>query len=140
MYCDYARRMRHLPRPRSTIFRIVLAMALLAWTALALGAPRTPVPMGAAHAQMNAVDLSVHCMGMSQAHVTSSRLHPAPAVPGGQGDCCHGGCHCLSSCSVALLVPFAGAGTIPKAGRERAQVTAIVLTAGAAPPLRPPIA
>jgi len=139
MYYDYARRMRHLPRPRSTIFRIVLAMALLAWTALALGAPRTPVPMGAPHAQMNAVDMPVHCMGMPRAHAIP-HPHSAPVVPGGQGDCCHGGCHCLSACSVALLVPFAGAGTIPKAGRERAQVTAIVLTASAAPPLRPPIA
>lgn len=139
MYYDYALRMRHLPRPRSTIFRIVLAMALLAWTALAFGAARTPVPMNAAHAQVNAVDMSVHCMGMPQTHALS-HPHSAPVVPGGQGGCCHGGCHCLSAFSVALLVPFVDAGTLPEAGRVCAQVTAVVLTASAAPPLRPPIA
>jgi hypothetical protein len=128
--------MRHLPRPRSTIFRIVLAMSLLAWAALALGAPRMPVPMGVAHAKTNAVDVSVHCAGMPQAHAPS-HLH---SVPVGQGDCCHDGCHCLSACSAVLLVAFAAVGTAPDSGQLRMRAAADVATVSAAPPLRPPIA
>ena len=140
MYHDYAPPMRHLPRPRSTTFRIVLAMALLAWATLASGAPRTPGSMGDAHARMNAADVSMHCAGAPQAHATS-HLHSAHTTPGGQGDCCHGGCHCLSACSVVLLVPFVALGATP--GHKLSPVSGLalrVVPATAAPPLRPPIA
>ena len=142
MHNDYAPRMRRLPRPTSTFFRATLAMAMLAWTALAFGmSVISPsgghAPMSGPHTQFT--ETSSHCHGMTMASA-GSHLHPAPAVPMGHGDCCHAGCHCLSACNAVLVVPASPLGLLPPGAPAPTPLLAHVRPAGLAPPLRPPIA
>lgn len=140
--CDYAQPMRRLPRPNSTVFRVVLSMALLAWTVLAFGMPAMPPPHGQVLATQSHAQAAKTCAhGQDMAMAGSESHHQgAPGTPMGHGDCCHGGCHCLSACNAALLVPFAATGVMPEHSPPCASIIADVLSAMAAPPLRPPIA
>lgn len=114
-------------------------MALLAWTVLAFGMPTMPrhAPATQSHAQV--AKTCAHGQDMAMAGAESHH-QGAPGTRMGHGDCCHGGCHCLSACNAALLVPFAATGVMPEHNPPRASIIADVLTAMAAPPLRPPIA
>ncbi|HET7610695.1 MAG TPA: hypothetical protein VFK29_02790, partial [Rhodanobacteraceae bacterium] len=142
LHRDYAPRMRWLPRPNSALFRATLAMALLAWTALAFGTPvmgppgelaRTSPP----HAQVGNAPGDCHDSTLASA---GSHRHPAPAAPMGHGDCCHAGCHCLFACNAVLVVPLAQPGLSPPRRLVPAPRPVRVRPAALAPPLRPPIA
>src|SRR6185437_12534837 len=117
---DYAPCMRRLPRPNSGIFRATLALALLAWTALAFGAP----PVFAANvmqaAQSRSANAAPHCGDAAMMMSAGSHSARSPVVPRGHGDCCHKLCHCLSTCSAMLLVPFAVDGVKPERGPPQA--------------------
>lgn len=137
---DYARRM--LVRPHSTTFRLILALAMLAWTVLASGTPAISASAlgatsGSAHVQTAAE--RAHCRAMA---MTGAGMHHghAPAAPAGHGDCCHAGCHCLFACSVMIGVPP----VLPGFPRFRLEPTVVLLDGVPAmatvPPLRPPIA
>jgi hypothetical protein len=123
----------------------VLAVALLAWTTLAFGAPLQTVGVASmdSYSQVSASRTSaVHCDGMSMPvsamHAAAQRGH-APTMPAGHGDCCHGGCHCASACNAVLTVPrLATLAPVPHAAL---QIAAPVAPASMpeVPPLRPPI-
>jgi hypothetical protein len=130
--------MRHLPRPHSRYFRTVLVLAALAWVMLASGAMAAPLPMVMA-AQTVAFHASASdCDGMPMGP-TAAPQSPAPTTPTGSGNCCHGGCHCLSACNAALLVPRrVVVATFPRASLPTI-ATVDPIQAPIAPPLRPPI-
>lgn len=139
----YVRRMQRPFHPRSRGFRVVLAMALLAWAMLAWGATAMPMQMDGAIAAASAQPADPHasaagCDGLQVAH-TAPHRDPVPP-PMGSGDCCHGGCHCLSACNAVLAVPrFVVAGPWSHAAFPVAAPADPVPVPGA-PPLRPPIA
>lgn len=120
----------------------MLAMALLAWATLAFGVPAMSPPAGQAPAMQSHARVKACTHGHDMAMAPSGSQHPhAPGMPAGHGDCCHGGCHCLSACSVVLLVPFVALGAAP--AHRSPSVSGLVVgvvPATAAPPLRPPIA
>lgn len=137
----YSQRMQHLPRSR--YFRVVLAMALLAWTSLAFGASLGPMPMSAASMTGSPVQTTSHaasaqCDGTPIVHAASHHGH-APAMPIGHGDCCQSGCHCLAACGAVMTVPG------PFTAQQYAQAPLTVLESAnptlelITPPLRPPI-
>lgn len=126
---------RHLPRTGSTTFRIVWALALLAWSGFALAAPRVAGVMA------DAAAMSAPAADAPAAHACDGMGMPggAPHAPANPHACCQGGCHCLPA-----------AGALPAAAtRVRAQSLPAaapshpgcvkVFAAPAAPPLRPPI-
>lgn len=125
----YAPPMRHLPRPQSTLFRIVTALALMAWTALAFGA----LPSSGAAPDCASATATPMVMGGGHA--------AAPAkVPAGQPDCCHAVCHCLAPFAVVVVVPPALDNAIPRVRLVFVFASAEPVVATVAPPLRPPIA
>jgi hypothetical protein len=135
---EYVRRMRHLPRPHSRYFRTVLVLAALAWVMLASGAMAAPLPM-----VMTATTVASHasasdCEGMPMAH-TSARQNPTPTAPMGSGNCCQGGCHCLSACNAALVVPRLVLVETFSHASVPTIATVDPIQAPIAPPLRPPI-
>jgi len=132
--------MRRLPRPNSGIFRATLALALLAWTALAFGAPQVFAANVMQAAQSRSANAAPHCGDAAMMMSAGSHGAHSPGVPRGHGDCCHASCHCLSTCSAALLVPFAATGMKPEQDPLQAVIIVAVPAAMAAPPLRPPIA
>jgi len=142
---DYARRMRGWLRPNSKTFRAMLAMALLAWTALAFNAFARPLAMigGGAATQAAMVPggtTGTHCDGMmGQA---SPHSHPAPLHPAGDGHgCCqHGGCYCASPCNGIVGVPYLDMVWEALHAPVLVPVHVAPTLAQAAPPLRPPIA
>ena len=125
-----------LLRTRSLFFRVLLAAGLLAWAGFAFGAPGL---QGAAAAQPAHATAPGHCDGMAQMNGVALK-HAMPSGPMGQGDCCHGGCHCLSTPGVVLAVPFAGGGVAPGMVPLPVRSAPGVPASTAAPPLRPPIA
>lgn len=142
---DYARRMRRWFRPNSKTFHAMLAMALLAWTALAFNAFAQPLAMTDSGAATQAAmatggTTGTHCDGMmGQA---SPNLHPAPSHPAGTGHgCCgHGGCYCASLCNGIVGVPYLDMIWEPLHAPVLVPVHVAPALAQAAPPLRPPIA
>lgn len=133
--------MFRVPRPNSTIFRLTLALALLAWTALAFGAPsgteanHAPAPPS----QAQVTNGSPHCHDKTMASAGSHDV-AAPAPSTGHGDCCPTACHCLAASTAAMTVPWVFVGFVPSGGHWSAGPKTPVPPASAAPPLRPPIA
>lgn len=139
--------MHQLFHPRSRSFRAVLGVALLAWAMLASGALAGPLrifnAMGvnatiqAAQAQAT----TVHCDGMAM--VPGSRTSiPTPMPPAGNGHACcpDGGCHCASSCTGIVGVPYLGLELPPIQSVVFSLIYFQAMRAPSAPPLRPPIA
>lgn len=130
--------------PRSRRFRVVLSMALLAWAVLASGAlmamPHMTDTMGmATMMQMPASHAPTkNCDGMSMEHIGSN--HHASVMPMGHGSCCHGGCHCPSSCTGVLVALYPLASAWPLHTVISTFVPAEPALTLSAPPLRPPIA
>lgn len=116
----------------------MLAMALLAWTALSLGAPPVFAASALKTAQSQSASATLDCHDAAMA--PSESQHPnAPAMPAGHGDCCHSGCHCLSACNAVLLVPCVALDTTPTHKSLAVPVPGAIATAIITPPLRPPI-
>lgn len=118
--------MRHLPHPRSPLFRVATLLALLAWTALAFGAP---LPVAAAP----------DCVAGTAMPMVMDGAHAHAQTPDGHGACCHPGCHCLAPFGIAVLIAPALGGVTPAAQpgfRLAAPARVAVISA---PPLRPPI-
>ena len=138
--------MRRILRPRSTTFRIVLAMALLAWTAFACEAIAHPFVMGGQMQDMAAnvsgQAMPPHCKGMPSPHAASVASTPAPhhPVPVGHGCCAFGHCDCASPCSSVMGVPLLALTWPPLRDPALVPIRAGVLLATATPHLRPPIA
>ncbi|MBN8735973.1 MAG: CopL family metal-binding regulatory protein [Xanthomonadales bacterium] len=138
--------MRRSLHPRSRIFRSLLVLALLAWTALAFNAFGQPLAMidsGATTTQAaTAMDgaAGTHCDGMPMGHVSPSS-HPAPAHPAGDGHgCCqHGSCNCASLCTSIVDVPYLDMAWAPLHAPVLVPVHVAPALTQAAPPLRPPI-
>ncbi|HEX5352689.1 MAG TPA: hypothetical protein VFW60_01270, partial [Rhodanobacteraceae bacterium] len=114
----------------------------LAWAMLASGAPAGSLrgsgsaDMADAMQRVATRASAAHCDGMSMQQADSQR---APATPAGHG-CCQAGCHCLSTCSVALTVPpLRTTVSLPRATLPVLALEAPAW-APAMPPLRPPIA
>ena len=133
-------RMLRVPRPNSTIFRLTLALALLAWTALAFGAPATGVgAMQAPQSQAQIENAAPHCQD-TMATSPRSRNVSTPMAQTGHGDCCQTTCRCLAAPTAVMTVPWVWVAFVPPAGHGSAGPKAPVPPAPAAPPLRPPIA
>ena len=136
--------MRHSLDPRSGLFRSLLALALLAWSALAFNAFAHPIAMigvPAAHAPTTAS--KSHCDGMGMMHMSSrTSHHPVPAHPAGSehGCCQNGGCYCASLCSAIAAVPYLGVPVQPAHDPALSLIHSEPALAQSAPPLRPPIA
>lgn len=122
----------------------MLSLALLAWTSLSFGAVAWPMPMaGANEPSLRMQVMSSHaaiaqCDGMPIVH-TALNHSQAPVMPMGQGDCCHGGCHCLFACTGALAVPLLTTPTFFAPPPLPHLAATSLLSALAVPPLRPPI-
>ena len=136
--------MRRFLRPRTKTFRVMLSLALLAWTSLSFGALVWPMSAAGATAPSSSMQaMSSHVTvaqrdGMPMAH-TALNHSQVPVMPMGQSGCCHGGCHCPSACGVAVIVSrpltvqeYAQA---PLPALESANPALALIT----PPLRPPI-
>jgi hypothetical protein len=130
-----------LSRPNAPIFRLTLALALLAWTALASGAPlmtdASHMQVSQSHAQV--ANDAPHCHGAMMASA-GTHAPSAPAMPAQQGDCCQTACHCLATSTAVMTVPWVFVAFIPSSGHGSAGPQAPVPPALATPPLRPPIA
>jgi hypothetical protein len=136
--------MRHLPRPRSTIFRIVLAMALLAWAAFAFDASVRPLAAPANLAgpvSMATGNAAPHCEGHALLSVPHASHHSAPSGKAGHGHgCCpSGGCYCASLCGGITGVPYLGVALQPMHDPALSRIHSESVLAHPAPPLRPPI-
>jgi hypothetical protein len=136
--------MRRWLRPRSRLFRTVLVMAVLAWTALTLNAFAQPLAMldgSNGHAAMAlGGSASAHCNGMPMAHAAPNS-HPARSHPPGNGHgCCqHDGCYCISLCNGIAGVPCLDMVWVPLRAPVLVPVHVAPALTQAAPPLRPPI-
>jgi hypothetical protein len=136
--------MRRLLRPRSRVFRSLLTLALLAWTALAFNAFAQPLAMfdgsNAQAAMAMSGSASAHCSGMPMEHA-SPNAHPAPSHPAGNGHgCCqHGSCYCASFCNGIVGVPYLDMAWAPLHAPVLVSVHVAPALTQAAPPLRPPI-
>ena len=134
--------MRQPFRPRSRSFRAVLGVALLAWAMLASGAlagPRRMFDAMGVNATIQAT--TVHCDGMAMVPGPQTSI-PAPMPPAGNGHACcpDGGCHCASSCTGIVGVPYPGLELPPIRGTVLSLAYSQPMRAPSAPPLRPPIA
>lgn len=134
--------MRRWFRPRSRSFRVVLGIALLAWIMLASGAFAAPLQgWNAMKMAMTTPTAPLHtttdCDGMPMQQAATQQI---PTAPMGHGECCHGGCACMTACNAVLAVPrLTIAVSLPRFA------TPVFATVGpaqlpSAPPLRPPIA
>ncbi len=137
--------MRRSLHPRSRLFRSLLTLALLAWTALAFNALAQPLVMinsGAATQSAMAMGgtAGTHCDGMPMEHV-SPRVHPAPSHPAGLGHgCCqHGSCYCASLCNGIVDVPYLDTAFAPLHAPVLVPVHVAPARVQAAPLLPPPI-
>lgn len=131
--------MRHLPRPHSRYFCTVLVLAALAWVMLASGALAAPSPMAMTGQTLASHASAPDCDGMPTGSAAAPQ-NPSPTTPTGSGNCCHGGCHCLSACNAMLAVPrlVAAESFLHESMSVVSQVDPILVPT--APPLRPPIA
>lgn len=139
----YAVVMRHSLHLRSRIFRSLLALALLAWTALAFNAFAQPLAMtesdaAATHMAMGG-KAGTHCDGM--AGQASPNFHPALSHPTGNGHgCCQNShCYCASFCNGIVGVPYIDMAWVPPHATVLVPVHVAPALAQNAPPLRPPI-
>lgn len=132
--------MDRLLRRHSPAFRCLLGLTLLAWTALSFAAVARPLEMSGLAGKVVAAShgTASHCAGMPMSHMPQSDA-PSPIHPGGHGCCQHGTCYCTSSCNgiagltrVALLRQ-ATRPQLPRMAEPR------LVSAHAAPALRPPI-
>lgn len=137
--------MRHSLHPHSRAFRSLLALALLAWTALAFNAFAQPLAItdsGATTQKAMAMGgaPATHCDGMTVGHA-SPNSHPAPSHPVGNGHgCCqHGHCYCASFCNGIVGVPYIDMAWAPPHAPVLVPVHVAPALAQYAPPLRPPI-
>lgn len=136
--------MRRSLHPRSRVFRSLLVLALLAWTALAFNAFAQPLAMldgGNVQSAMTVSgSASAHCNGTPMEHA-SPNAHPAPSHPAGNGHgCCqHGSCYCASLCTSIVDVPYLDMAWAPLHAPVLVPVDVAPALAQAAPPLRPPI-
>ena len=132
--------MVRLARPSSTWFRLSLAFAWLAWTALAFGAPPVTAanPAHAPQSQAQPANGVAHCQGAMIASAGSHVL-PAPMASTGHGDCCQTTCRCLAPSPAAMTVPWIFVAFIPPGGDWPAGCNTPVSPLPAAQPLRPPI-
>ncbi len=135
------RHMLCLPRPKSMFFRLMLALALIAWTALAFGSPSMAEANGmqASQSQAQVTNATMHCPDTMMASDGSHGLStPMPRT--GHGDCCQTACHCLAASTVLMTVPWIFVAFIPSGEHWSAGPQVPVPPALAARPLRPPIA
>jgi len=138
--------MCRLLRPRSRIFRCLLMLAVVAWTAFAFEALAHPLIMGGQAGNMASSTpdqaMPPHCKGMTSTQTASATSPPAPSHPaeGGNGCCAFGHCDCASLCSGIVEVPSLAMTWPPTHDPALAPVHAAVLLAPVAPQLRPPIA
>lgn len=142
---DYLPPMHRWFRPRSHGFRVVLGMALLAWTAFAFDAFAHPPMMGAAqaaHAPATMAGMTAPSDEMSAMPMSHMSHAPTPTQPTGNGNgCCQNAhCYCASFCSgiagassVAVTVALTHDPTLMPAGGELVPTRFTLL-------LRPPIA
>ena len=141
----FCRSMRHAFRPRSRVFRSLLALALLAWTALAFNAFAQPFGMLESDATQTAMAAGTaagaHCNGMAMGHA-SHGSHAAPSYPTGDGHgCCRNGhCYCASLCNGIAGVPWLDMAWASPHAPMPLPVPVASALAQTAPPLRPPIA
>lgn len=142
----FCRPMRHTLHPRSRVFRSLLVLALLAWTALAFNAFAQPPALIDSEAAMQtaiAADgaAAMPCDGMMMEHAFAS-VHPAPLPPAGHGHgCCqHGGCWCASFCNGIVGVPRLDMAWAPLHAPVLVPLRVVPMLAPTAPLLRPPIA
>ncbi|HVB83714.1 MAG TPA: hypothetical protein VND63_02450 [Rhodanobacteraceae bacterium] len=120
-------------------FRRLLALALLAWSAMALAAPLPAVHPAPAMAMTHAAPMlhagqtmAAHCADASTAgHDGCGQAQHAC----GSGHCCD----CTSVCGAAVLPVAALSMQTPRAGRELLRLRRLALAPMiTAPPLRPP--
>jgi len=129
-----------MDRRHSPFFRCFLGLTLLAWAALSFAAVAGPLQMsGFAGKAVAASHVTAsHCDGMPMSH-TAQHDAPSATHPGGHGCCQHGSCYCTSSCSgIAGLSRVAwhrqaARPQLPRVAEPR------LVSAHAAPALRPPI-
>lgn len=134
--------MRHLPRPRSRYFRTVSVLAALAWLMLGSGALAGPLQTSSAMAippQSSSQVSAQPCDGVPMAHADTQRGQ-APAMPMGNGRCCHAGCHCVSACNAVITVPRLVVAETFSRALLPVSTPADPAPVSSAPPLRPPIA
>jgi hypothetical protein len=136
--------MRRSLHPHSRVFRSLLVLALLAWTALAFNAFAQPLSMadvGNTPAAMMGGASGTHCDGMPMRHA-SPGAHPAPSHPAGNGHgcCANGHCYCASLCNGIVDVPYLDMTWIPLHAPVLVPVHVAPAQVQTAPPLRPPIA
>jgi len=137
--------MRHLPKPRSRLFRSLSILALLAWTMFAFDAFAHPLAMssGSVAAISTAMAKAAsHCDGMLMLGSSQNLHHPTPSQPAGNGHgCCHnGGCYCASLCSGVASVPYLGVALQPVHDPALSLIRSEPVPVQSAPLLRPPIA
>jgi len=131
--------------PRSRVFRYLLALALLAWTAFAFEAMAHPLvmsgQMGNMASRTTGQAMSPHCKGMPSTHTASAASTPAPSHPdeGGHGCCAFGHCDCASFCSSIAGVPSLAMTWPPLHDPALSPVDAGAPPVVFAPRLRPPI-
>ncbi|HJP99109.1 MAG TPA: hypothetical protein VJ862_11150 [Rhodanobacteraceae bacterium] len=130
--------------PRSRVFRSLLALALLAWTALAFNAFAEPLAMtdsGGATQMTMAMGGTAgpHCDGL-MGHA-SANSHPAPMRPAGHGHgCCQNGhCYCAPLCNGIVGVPYLDMAWAPQHPPVLVPIHVAAALTQAPPPLRPPI-
>lgn len=132
--------MARLLRPDSTIFRVTLALALFAWTALAFGIPPGIGANGpqASQPQAQITSVDAHChdamAGSAGSHDVST---PMPSM--GHHDCCQTACQCLAASTAVMTVPRLSVAFVSSARDWPASPGTPISPALAAPPLRPPI-
>jgi hypothetical protein len=137
--------MRPPLRRRSRLFRTVLILALLGWTAFAFDAFAHPLAMssGSVAAISTAMAKAAsHCDGMPMLGASQNSHHPAPSQPAGNGHgCCHnGGCYCASLCSGIANVPYLSIALQPARDPALSLIHSDPVPVHSAPPMRPPIA
>jgi len=130
--------------PRSRVFRYLLALALLAWTAFAFEAMAHPLVMSGQMGNMasrTGQAMSPHCKDMPSTHTASAASTPAPSHPdeGGHGCCAFGHCDCASFCSSIAGVPSLAMTWPPLHDPALSPVDAGAPPVVFAPRLRPPI-
>lgn len=137
--------MRRSLQPRSRVFRCLLMLALIAWTAFAFEAMAHPLVMNGQMENManptTGQATSPHCKGMASAHFAPGASTPAPSHPGeaGHGCCAFGHCDCASFCSSVAGVPSLVMTWPPLHDPLLGPVHVGVLPATFGPRLRPPI-
>jgi hypothetical protein len=137
--------MRWWFRPRSRCFRVVLGMALLAWTAFAFDAFAHPLMMGAApaaHASATAAGMSAPSEGMPAMAMphTSHATVPVQPIGNGHGCCQNAHCYCASFCSGIAGAPGMTATVAPPQGQTFMAVGDELVPTPFTLFLRPPIA